>query len=63
VLDVRSGRIVSPAVLVVSDGRIQALVPEARVLRGELLPVAEQVCGMSVSDAKRLKELRRRTRG
>ena len=29
----------------------------ARVLGGQLLPLAEQVGGMSVSDAKRLKEL------
>ena len=32
-------------------------VPQAWVLGGQLLPVAEQVRGMSVSDAKRLKEL------
>jgi putative transposase len=31
--------------------------PQARVLGGELLPVAEQIRRMSVSDAKRLKEL------
>jgi hypothetical protein len=32
-------------------------VPEARVFRGQLLPLAEQVRRQSVSDAKRLKEL------
>lgn len=31
--------------------------PKAWVLRGELLPLAEQVRGMDVSDAKRLKAL------
>ena len=31
--------------------------PQARLLRRQLLPLAEQVGGMSISDAKRLKEL------
>lgn len=35
----------------------QGPVPQARVLRIDLLPVAEQVWRMTVSDAKRLKEL------